>query len=318
MSSGWTARCASRRADDDALVETAPHNVERDPERVELPGDAITLVADRWVPARASRGVLVLLPGGGQTRHSWDASARQLAGAGWTVYTLDPRGHGESDWAPRPAADYGVVAHAADLAAVLGRIVERDSGWLALVGASMGGMTAMQYAASHPGAVGAIVLVDITPSVEAAGVERIRSFMSRGKAGFDSMDEVLDAVAAYRPGAPRRPPESLRHNVRRGSDGRYYWHWDPEFHRPDNGLADREANRRRLLEAAASIDVPALVVRGGTSDVVSDAGVAELLAVLPHGEGRSLPDAGHMVVGDDNDAFVGEVLSFLDAVAPST
>jgi pimeloyl-ACP methyl ester carboxylesterase len=289
-----------------------------EPERVELAGRGLMLVADRWAPAGPSRGVLVLLPGGGQTRHSWDRSAQQLASSGWTTWTVDARGHGESGWAPRPAADYGIVAQAADLEAALRELRRRDGGWTALIGASMGGMTAMQYVATHPrgtaqggDAVDALVLVDITPSTEPAGVARIRAFMDTGKDGFGSLDELIDAVSAYRPGIPRRSAASLRHNVRQGEDGRFYWHWDPQFHRLDNGLADRDANRRALLAAARHVDVPTLVLRGDASDVVSADGAAELLDVLPRGEEQTIRGAGHMVVGDDNSMFVRAVEEFL-------
>jgi pimeloyl-ACP methyl ester carboxylesterase len=286
------------------------------PERVELSGDGVVLVGDRWDGGEAPRGVLVLLPGGGQTRHSWDGAAGTLSRRGWTVYTLDPRGHGESQWAPRPKSDYGIAALAADVASAVHDIGERDPGWTVLVGASMGGMAAMTFAAEVPDGLGALVLVDITPTVEEAGTERIKAFMNAGIAGFDSMDDLVEAVARYRPDQPARDASSLRHNIRRGDDGRIHWHWDPEFQRPDNGLSDPELNRTLLLSAARQILVPTLVVRGAQSDVVSDDGVAELMAILPTAETASVAGAGHMVVGDDNDSFIGALLSFVEAHVP--
>jgi pimeloyl-ACP methyl ester carboxylesterase len=152
--------------------------------------------------------------------------------------------------------------------------------------------------------------------VEEVGTERIKAFMNAGLAGFDSMDDLVEAVARYRPDQPPRDASSLRHNIRRGDDGRIHWHWDPEFQRPDNGLSDPELNRTLLLSAARQILVPTLVVRGAQSDVVSDDGVAELMAILPTAETASVAGAGHMVVGDDNDSFIGALLSFVEAHVP--
>ncbi|MDQ0691396.1 pimeloyl-ACP methyl ester carboxylesterase [Arthrobacter sp. W4I7] len=213
-------------------------------------------------------------------------------------------------------ADYGIRAQAADLESALRDIRDRDPGWTVLVGASMGGMAAMAFAAAHPDDVGGLVLVDIAPTTESAGTNRIKAFMSAGKRGFDTIGDAIDAVAEYRPGAPRRDAASLRHNLRRGRDGRVYWHWDPEFHRPDNGLGDRARNRQMLLTAAEQITTPTLVVRGAESDVVSAAGVTELLGIMPHAEVVTIANAGHMVMGDDNANFVDAALAFIENHVP--
>jgi pimeloyl-ACP methyl ester carboxylesterase len=284
-----------------------------EPERIEIPGRHVRLVADRWEAVGPARGTLVLSPGGGQTRHSWDEAARRLRLAGWTAYTLDPRGHGESEWAPRPDAAYGTDVQSEDLIDVLHSILERDGGPVVLIGASMGGMTSLVSASQHPELVSGLVLVDIVPRTAPEGVIRIKEFMSRGLQGFDDFDEVIAAVAAYRPGQPRSTdPSRLRRNVRHGEDGRLYWHWDPEFHRPGNGLSDREANRRVLLDAAQRVVAATLIVHGAESDVVGADGIEELLSVIPHAEVAAIAEAGHMVVGDDNDAFIDAVLDFLD------
>ncbi len=67
----------------------------------------------------------------------------------------------------------------------------------------------------------------------------------------------------------------------------------------------------RLLDAARSITVPLLVVRGSLSDVVDAAAVAELVREVPGARSFDVRGAGHMVAGDENDAFTGAVLDFL-------
>jgi pimeloyl-ACP methyl ester carboxylesterase len=270
---------------------------------IQLRGSGVSIAADRWEPAGDRLGTIVLLHGGGQTRHSWRSAGPMLARAGWQVYTFDARGHGDSDWAPD--ADYTVEAMAADLAAVVGQIGEPA----VLIGASMGGITALMAEGELGGLARALVLVDITPKIESAGVLRIREFMTSAPDGFASLEEVAAAVQAYQPHRVRPVnTESMRKNVRQGKDGRWRWHWDPAFTEPGkNFIVDED----RLAEAARRVGVPVLLVRGEHSDVVSSAGVDALLELIPAAQAVEVRQAGHMVAGDDNAIFLEHVLGFL-------
>ncbi|MGH7818433.1 MAG: alpha/beta fold hydrolase, partial [Candidatus Binatia bacterium] len=76
---------------------------------------------------------VLLLPGGGQTRHAWGDTGRVLGERGWYALACDLRGHGDSDW---PAdADYSTEAFVGDLESV----VRQLGGPAVLVGASLGG-----------------------------------------------------------------------------------------------------------------------------------------------------------------------------------
>ena len=90
--------------------------------RIELPSRGVLLVGDRW-QADAPRGIVVLLHGGGQTRHSWDATAERLAVAGWTAITYDARGHGDSQW--HPGGEYSLDAFVGDLLALVSTLEEQ-------------------------------------------------------------------------------------------------------------------------------------------------------------------------------------------------
>ncbi|MFC5952265.1 alpha/beta fold hydrolase [Pseudonocardia lutea] len=275
-------------------------------ERVVFDGAAGKLVGDRWAPAAERRGPALLLHGGGQTRHSWFRTAAALAAAGWDAVALDARGHGDSDWAPD--GDYGTDALNADLLAVVEQIGEPAL----LVGASMGGMTALVAEGEHGGLARALVLVDIVPRVEPDGVARIMAFMGANPDGFASLEEVAEAVRAYNPHRRRPPnPEGLRKNVRLREDGRWYWHWDPAFLRVGDEPR-RSTTHERAAAAAARVAVPTLLVRGAQSDIVSEDGVQELLQLIPGSVHVDVSATGHMVAGDDNDVFTRTVLDFLD------
>jgi pimeloyl-ACP methyl ester carboxylesterase len=270
-----------------------------------VPASGVTLAGERWDPQERPAGTVVLLHGGGQTRHSWDATARRLAEHGWVAVALDARGHGDSDW--DPGGDYSLDAFVRDLVAFVSTLEEAP----VLVGASLGGITSLTAAGEHPALARALVLVDVVVQLEPAGVERIRAFMRSRPDGFGSLEEVADAVAAYNPLRPRpRNLDGLRKNVRLGDDGRWRWHWDPAF--MDIGdEPQRQIDPVRLRAAAERLTVPTLIVRGARSDVVSDDGMADMLRRIPHAQAVDVAAAGHMVAGDDNDVFAAALESFL-------
>jgi non-heme chloroperoxidase len=274
------------------------------PERFAFDGDGVRLVGERWAGGDP-RDVVVLLHGGGQTRHSWARTAQRLARDGRTAVAIDARGHGDSDW--HPGQDYTLEGFVGDL----GAYVETLDRPPVLVGASLGGITALVAAGDHPGLARGLVLVDVVVRLEPKGVQRIRDFMNANPDGFASLEDVADAIAAYNPVRPRpRSLDGLRKNVRQGEDGRWRWHWDPAFMRIDDE-PQRRFDPERLRAAAGRLEIPTLVVRGAQSDVVSDEGMADMMRLVPNAESVDVQAAGHMVAGDDNDIFGAALERFL-------
>lgn len=271
--------------------------------------DGLTLVADRRGDARDPS--VVFLHGGGQTRHSWGGTAAAVAERGWCAWTVDARGHGESDWSPE--GDYRLSQFARDIATVIGEIGDRP----ALVGASLGGLTSLLLLGQDaPGAGRGLVLVDIVPNMEKKGTDRIAEFMmANAETGFASLEEAADAVAAYNHHRARPPSvEGLRKNLRE-RDGRWYWHWDPRFVSPAAERGPSEINDPTLLmDCAKAIAEPMMLVRGRMSDVVSPQGAAEFVDEVPSATFVDVSEAGHMVAGDRNDAFTVAVTDFLDGL----
>lgn len=281
--------------------------------RVEFTGNENnSLVADRHGETRQP---VILLHGGGQTRHSWDAAAESIAHQGHVVYCLDQRGHGESDWVP--SGNYEFHDYAMDLIAVADRVAALHGARPVLVGASLGGLAGMMAEGElKPGALAALVLVDITPRMDLGGVSRILGFMAeRVEEGFATVEEAADAIALYLPNR-KRPKDlsGLSKNLRLHDDGRYRWHWDPKFisakHGNDNGHAIE--TQQIMLKAAANLKLPVLLVRGQNSELVSEDHVKEFIELVPHAHFTDIKNAGHMVAGDRNDIFAEAVQSFLD------
>ncbi len=252
----------------------------------------------------------MLMHGGGQTRHAWKGAGETLGGAGYYAVAYDARGHGDSDW----TADgvYEQEDQVDDLVAVVNALGGRPP---ILVGASMGGGTSLLAVGEGRLEAAAIVLVDMAPRIAPEGSAKIREFMNQKPEGFETLDEVAEAIANYQPHRKRpRNLDGLVKNVRRGEDGRFYWHWDP---RRMNRQWNMDAYRNRLEDAARHITIPTLLVRGGLSDVLTEEGAQQFLAVCPHAEYVSVSDAAHMVAGDRNDIFAGAVIEFLTRRAPA-
>lgn len=276
-----------------------------------LPGYGLTLGATLY--GDPADPPIVLSHGGGQTRHAWGSAGDAFAARGRYAVSLDLRGHGDSDWAPD--GDYGMSSFAADTTMVARSLDQQP----VLVGASLGGLASLVAVGEGAEPVArALVLVDVTPTVEIEGALRIRDFMVGGVDGFETLEHAADAIAEYIPNR-KRPQDlsGLRKNLRQ-RDGRWFWHWDPDFISGRGGIDGQSGlvDHGRLAAAAARVTIPTLLVRGRMSDIVSEEGVRELRELVPQSEVVDVAGAGHMVAGDRNDAFNEAVIEFVERVAP--
>lgn len=253
-------------------------------------------------------GVL-MLHGAGQTRHSWHRSAEKLAAVGFYVVALDTRGHGDSSWSD--SGDYSLDTLIDDLCAVL---LQSGKTRPAVVGASLGGITALLTEGEHPqNLFSSLVLVDITPKINSDGVQRILQFMNRFNDGFESVAQASDAVADYKRSpttASRQQASSgLLKNLRLRDNGRYYWHWDPALLEHVSHFGNDVVERQRA--AARQLTLPVLLVHGKLSEIVSDHDADDFLQLVPHAQYVDLAQASHMIASDDNDVFSDALTGFL-------
>lgn len=256
--------------------------------------------------------IALLLHGGGQTRHAWRATARKLAGRDFTAIPVDQRGHGDSAWIDSGAYafhDYGMEA------ASLGKQIEQRFGAKPVaIGASLGGLASL-FALGQAACFSALILVDIVPRMEARGVAHVKNFMrARAREGFASIEKAAESIAAYLPHrTTSRSTEGLRKNLRQRADGRWYWHWDPRFwDGPRSVDVNGDMDFARLEQIARGLTIPILLVRGGSSEIVSLESVEAFRSLAPHAEFVDVSGAGHMVAGDKNDVFADAILTFLE------
>lgn len=267
--------------------------------------DGVTVVGDFW-PAESSC-VVLLLHGGGQTRHSWKRAGQNLSAAGIATVAVDARGHGDSEWSPQGI--YSRARMADDIVAIAGAIGRP----IVLVGASMGGLAALLASATLQGdRLLGLVLVDVVPNYEAAGGQRVFDFMGANLDGFATVDEAAEAIADYIPHRPGgRASPGLEKNLRLVGE-RWFWHWDPVFlsaAQEQGGSATRDDPT--LQRVARELTTPVMLLRGALSDVVSEDAVQSFLKSTPHAEVTELAAAAHTAAADSNDAFNAAVMDFV-------
>jgi len=264
---------------------------------------------------------LVLLHGGSQNAHTWDTVAMALDRP---LVAIDLPGHGHSDGpGDSPEGQLDVYGNAVDVAAAIRRLAPAAQ---AVIGMSLGGLTAIALTAEAPELVRKLVLVDVLPGIKAQRAQHITDFVT-GPPSFASLDELLERTARFNPSRSR---SSLRrgilHNAEQQSDGTWVWRW-ARHRRPATPVAPAAAAAAtpaapaaaaaatpaasvsvsaaagtrygQLWAALSSITVPLLLARGMRPDsVLDDDDERELLRRVPSAQVVHVEEAGHSLQGD--------------------
>ncbi len=238
---------------------------------------------------------LVILHGLFGTLDNWQTLAKQWA-EHYTVYLVDQRNHGRS-----PQLDsISYPEMAADLAAFL----ERE--WVHrchLLGHSMGGKTAMQFAMDYPDQVEKLVVVDIAPKAYPAGHDTI----------FAALRAINLATLANREAAEQQLMATLEDsgvvqfllkNLSRSKAGGFQWKMNLEVLYQDypNILA---------AVKGSPFEGPTLFIKGANSGYIQAADIPNIQMLFPQSRLLSLPDAGHWVHAEQGPALASAVAHFL-------
>ena len=250
---------------------------------------------------------VLCLHGGGQTAYMYEELGAAL-GADHYVLAPDLPGHGDSD----PLPEFGRHEFAAHVSRICDHFgLERA----VVIGASLGGMTAISLSSTRPALPAAIVLIDVGHRLEEEGVFRIIEFM-RAHDSFASLEDAAKQISEYLPHRKEVRPESLSRNLRQRDDGR--WVWKHSLGQRLENVDDGPTNWRTILEGldeeAAAIKCPALVLRGAFSDVLSGEGAEEVAALIPDARLKTVAKAGHLAAGDNPESTVRLVGDFLAEV----
>jgi esterase len=249
----------------------------------------------------------VLLHGRGQNAHTWTAVART-----WSVplIAVDHPGHGHSDW--RDDHDYGPVQAAKAIAVVVREFAPNAE---IVVGMSLGGLTLIRLAETHPELVRRAVVVDSTPASRDGrpGLTREQQgavALLGGPTVFDTFEEMFTAAAEV---VTNRPLESLRRGVERNSkqldDGRWTWRYDPQ--RPAG--RDAQAESLALWDDLEAVRAPMMLVRSGRSGRVKPEDVAEFRRRQPTVRVEVVEEAGHSIQSDQPEQLTALLAGFVSS-----
>ena len=233
------------------------------------PGGLHRIAYREWRPAGGGTGRTVLCVHGlTRNGHDFDPLAERLAARGLRVVCPDMAGRGDSDRLPEGSM-YEVRRYVADCVTLIARLGVERVDW---VGTSMGGLVGMVLASlpGHP--VARLLVNDIGPAIEPAGLERIRGYVGRTTAfeSFEAAEAALRIMMSeFGPHTDEQFRRLSRHHFVRGDDGRWRAHHDPAIAEPI--LAGGTGAPAALWDVWDAIDCPVAVLRGARSDVLSHA-----------------------------------------------
>ena len=301
-----------------------------------LAGDGVRLCwrehHDPGVPA--ARPALLCLPG--LTRNGADfAHLAQSLGQDWRIIAPDLRGRGDSGWARDPLT-YVSLAYLRDLLLVLDAAGAQR---FVVIGSSLGGLLALRLAAAHRARVAGVVLGDIGPAIEPAGLARLRANVGRS-GNWPTWVHAARDMGARNAGI--HPDWGLhdwlgfaKRLCRLGPQGRIVFDYDPRIAEPfrlphsdagasavggavggavagSSAVADAGADNWAAFDGLAGL--PVLGLRGELSDVLSAAVHAEMQCRLPGMTAITVPGVGHAPTLAEPAAAAALAL-FLDQIA---
>jgi len=222
----------------------------------------------------------------------WFEEFAEAAATDFYLIAPDQRGRGSTDWASDRR--YDTDAYVTDL-------LQLADNWplqrFAIIGHSMGGTNAINFAARYPERVSALVIVDSSPELNPVGLARIGRETSTMPPSFDSEAAARSYLRTLHVGASERSIDTRLAWALKERDGRLAWRLDPAIFplKPDPP--------ERSWAALAAIECPTLIVRAGDSDLVTVECADCMAQTLKRGEGASVPNAGHMILEDNPGGF---------------
>jgi len=227
----------------------------------------------------------------GLTRNGrdFDTLARRLVAQGYRVVCPDLPGRGASDRLSDPSR-YQVSQYVTDCVTLIARLDVERVDW---IGTSLGGLVAMVLASMPGHPIERLVINDIGPQIDPAGLERIRGYVgdTRVHADFDSAEAALRRTMAS---FGRHDDAAFRclseHYFIAAPGGGLTAHYDPAI---AQAIQADAGDPPPLWSYWQAIDVPVLVLRGAVSDILSPGTLQRMGDSGPGCEVVEFEDVGH-------------------------
>lgn len=228
---------------------------------------------------------------------NWQAIAKALA-ASFHVYIIDQRNHGRSPHSE--VFNYDVLAED------LHYFMQQHSIPKAhLIGHSMGGKVAMQFAGLHPEMVDRLVVVDIGPGgLEDRHSNIFQALLNAPLLTAQTREEVY--LFLKQRIEEETTVQFLMKSLMRNDDGTgFSWRFNAQ------GLWDNYRNIAVAVDSDIRYDKPVLFIKGEHSDYINAQEYISITAMFPQNEIEEIKGAGHWVHADKPDEFVRVINNFL-------
>lgn len=240
---------------------------------------------------RDDRPPILCLPGLTRNARDFADVAARLAGE-WRVLCVDLRGRGESAHAKDPMS-YVPLTYVQDITAL---VAELGVPRVVLFGTSLGGLLTMLLSATRGVAIAGALLNDIGPEIDAAGLQRIRSYVGK-QASWPTWIHAARGIAAIQASAfPDFELEDwiamAKRICRLTPAGRIVWDYDMSIAEPFR-LPGGEAGVDLWPAFDSMKAIPTTVVRGGLSDILSGETAQRMADRHPGLDLVTLPRVGH-------------------------
>ena len=245
----------------------------------------------RDYPGRADRPPILCLAGLTRNARDFEDVAERLAGE-WRVIAINFRGRGGSAAAKDPMT-YVPATYVKDVEALL---AELEIDRYVAFGTSLGGIVTMLLAANAPEKLAGVLLNDVGPEIEAAGLGRIRSYVGKSNIWPTWMHAARAVQEGNADVYPNYAVEDwlamAKRLYRLNSSGRIVLDYDMKIAEPFR-VPGNEAAPDMWAAFDALKPVPTLIVRGGRSDVLGEGTAAKMAGRLDQAELITVPDVGH-------------------------
>ncbi len=251
-----------------------------------------------YLPADAStsKQTLVILHGLFGSSDNWLTQARFLSNNNYKVYTVDQANHGQS----YHSASFDYATMVSDLKEF---IDDQKLGQPVILGHSMGGKTAMNFALAHPDSLSKLIVVDIAPRYY--DLEHYTILKGLNAIAIDtitSRNEADETLAAYVPESDVR--QFLLKNLQRKAEGGFSWKINLPL------ITEQLANIGVDLQYPGKFDKPTLFIRGRRSSYVRDTDLERIKEVFPQASLETM-ETGHWVQAEKPQEFVDLVMNWL-------
>ncbi|MCU0760032.1 MAG: alpha/beta hydrolase [Steroidobacteraceae bacterium] len=274
--------------------------------------DGLKMYCREYGAAHRAGPAVLCLPGLTRNSRDFESLARGLSDR-WRVLTPDLRGRGRSDHDPN-WQQYQPMTYVADVGELL---QQRGESRVVVIGTSLGGLVAMLMAALNPAALAGVVLNDVGPEIDPAGIARIAGYVGR----LPPVRSWEEAAAQARLVNGAALPDFTEDDWMRFARAAYR---DDGAGRPVLDMDPRIGDAMREVPAGAAPDlwplfgllakVPALAIRGDTSDILSAATFARMAQLKPDLRTLVVPGRGHAPTLDEP-VCRSAIRAFLESIA---